>query len=33
VIYQQRFVRMHRNYAQRLLQAQEEERSARSRRN
>jgi len=27
VIYQQRFVRMHRNYAQRLLQAQEEERA------
>lgn len=27
VIYQQRFVRMHRGYAQRLLQAQEEERA------
>ena len=27
VIYQQRFVRMHRSYAQRLLQAQEEERA------
>ncbi|HEU5218543.1 MAG TPA: ATP-binding protein [Gemmatimonadales bacterium] len=27
VIYQQRYVRMHRNYAQRLLQAQEEERA------